>query len=172
MNQKMVIIQVLENSPYGPKGKQLFEGTVDEFEQVAKVDPLFAQFFPDKSPNYKSVLAMCHEQGWEVEYMERVFNFQLSEREAMLIRGALADQVKKVRTELEIIRITKERDLTEWERALLPHTLRFKNERDESGHLINSTREELQEQIDPWITYVDCHEYLLRQCCEGIESLR
>lgn len=169
MNQRIVIIQAKGEN----KGQTLFNGTTDEFEKVAREDPFFSQFFAeDERPNYKFLAALAEREGWDVEYMERVFNFQLSEMDAMLVRGALADRVKEVRSELEILRVTKERDLTEWERSLLPHTLRFKDERDDKHRLITTTREELQEQIDPWITYVDHFESLLQQCCEGIESLR
>ena len=169
VTQKMVITWAV-----GPdKGKQVFTGTTDEFEQLVKSPSIFSSFFPEGAqPNFKSVYAMCEKQGWEVQYMEQVFDFHLGLDDALLVRGALADRVNEVRSELEVLKITKERNLKKWERALLPQSLKYKNERDENGHLIDTTREELQEQIDPWISYLSHYEYLLQQVCDGIESIK
>ena len=155
VTQKMVITWAV-----GPdKGKQVFTGTTDEFEQLVKSPSIFSSFFPEGAqPNFKSVYAMCEKQGWEVQYMEQVFDFHLGLDDALLVRGALADRVNEVRSELEVLKITKERNLKKWE--------------DENGHLIDTTREELQEQIDPWISYLSHYEYLLQQVCDGIESIK
>jgi len=86
---------------------------------------------------------------------------------ALLIRGSLANATKQVRTELELLKITRTRELTDIERAMLPHTLK--------GHWqdhkwVPTTREELIEQIDPWDTYLSDHEDTLKKICEAIPN--
>jgi hypothetical protein len=156
MLQKMTIIQAKGEN----KGKVLFEGTTEDFAIAAREDPFFSHFFSilDK-PNYKSVRMLCDEQGWEVEYMQQVFNLQLDDRDAYVIRGALADRVKKVSAELEVLKISKDRDLTDYEKSLLPLSL------------MKRGREELQEQIDSWVSYLEDHKYLLQKVCYGLKGI-
>lgn len=83
----------------------------------------------------------------------------------LLLRGSLADATKQVRSELELLKIAQTRELTDWERAMLPHTLRGLWQENQ---WVPTTREELIEQINPWATYLSHHEHTLRDICEAI----
>jgi len=85
----------------------------------------------------------------------------------LIIRGALAQATNKVRGELSLLMIAKERDLEYWERSMLPHNLQGGWVND---LFIKSTREELIKQIDPWISYVDRHECLLKDYTELVNQ--
>lgn len=153
MIQKMVITQAKGEN----KGTVLFEGTTEDFFTAAREDSFFSNFFSTMDhPNYKSIRMLCEERGWEVEYMQQVFNLELDERQSSLIRSALAEHVKKVSAELEVLKISKDRDLNFWEKSLLPFSLR------------NCDRYELQEQINAWDSYLDDYKDLLKQVCDGL----
>ena len=64
----------------------------------------------------------------------------IHEHDASVVRHALAQRYKTVTKELEILQISKERDLDEIERFQLPPNLR------------RFSQEELREQINPWIS--------------------
>ncbi len=64
-----------------------------------------------------------------------------------IFRCALAKQIKVVSAEVEILKKTRERDLTQPERWQLP------------ANIQQMTQEELQEQIDPWISLFMAYEY-------------
>lgn len=72
-----------------------------------------------------------------------------NELDAALIHGALKDKLTQVKDDLDILNLTKKRDLTETERYALPTNLQ---------HL---SQEELTEQIDPWISLKMHYEYLI-----------
>ena len=74
--------------------------------------------------------------------------------QAHLILFALAKQLKQVRSDLSIMRIAKERELTKTERMLLPALVAY--------HC--KTREEVADDVNPWISlemdYMDLVEIL------------
>ena len=73
----------------------------------------------------------------------------LTADDAHLIIFALARELKRIKADLEVLKIAKERDLTHAERCMLPN-LGFQ-----------PTQEHIAEQIDPWISLVDDYNYLI-----------
>jgi hypothetical protein len=71
----------------------------------------------------------------------------MSTHDLCIFRYAIAQELKKVTAELEILKITKERDLTVPERWQL------------SPNLFKMSREELMKEIDPWISLVSQTKY-------------
>tara|TARA_Y100000034_G_C6892579_1_gene410913 strand:- start:193 stop:519 length:327 start_codon:yes stop_codon:yes gene_type:complete len=69
----------------------------------------------------------------------------INEYDACVIRGCLMTRLKEVRADIELFRIAKSRDLTREERYALPYTMR-------EGGLFSLSREEIEEQINPWIS--------------------
>lgn len=76
---------------------------------------------------------------------------QICEHDACVVRCALSKRLKDVTAELAILRITQDRDLSSEERWQLP------------ANLQPMPREELQEQINPWISLRDTIEYLIKE---------
>lgn len=62
----------------------------------------------------------------------------LSLHDLCIFRYSIAQQLKRIKQELDILRITKERDLTAPERWQLPPNIN------------RMSTEELREEIDPW----------------------
>ena len=75
---------------------------------------------------------------------------EIHEHNASVIRCALSQRLKTVTQELRILQISKERDLTEIEQFQLP------------PNIARFSREELQEQIDPWVSLKMTLETLIR----------
>lgn len=75
----------------------------------------------------------------------------IDERDSSLLRYAVAQQRKDAVFTLELLKLTKERDLTKTERLQLPSTLRFES------------HEDLRDQINPWVSLVDNCDYWLRE---------
>lgn len=76
---------------------------------------------------------------------------ETSTYEIIPLHYAVAQQIKRVSAELEILKLTRERDLTRTERWQLP------------GNLQLLSREELIEQIDPWVSMLmDCQYWAQR----------
>ena len=87
---------------------------------------------------------------------------EVCEHDGPVIRHALAQRLKAVTKELEILRISKERDLTEIERFQLPGLARLSNGQVGTGRS-PAAREELQEQINPWVSLQMTLEDLISQ---------
>jgi hypothetical protein len=79
---------------------------------------------------------------------------EVCEYNLLVVQHALVQRLKCVRAELEILRLSRERELTRIERWELPVNLQ------------GMTREELMEQVDPWITLVDTLEGLIEDFAE------
>lgn len=79
-------------------------------------------------------------------------SFELDERDASLFSYALERRLKTVKSTLQLLLLTRERDLTQEERLQLSPTL-----------LAELTREELQEQIDSWISLRDDLIYWIKK---------
>ena len=75
----------------------------------------------------------------------------LTTSDAHLILFALAHELKRVRSDLATLKIAKERDLTPRERMVLPSLV--------SLHC--KTREEIAEEINPWISLEMDYMYLI-----------
>lgn len=78
--------------------------------------------------------------------------------DASLIQHAMKHEYIRALGELKLLEIAKERELTIGERAALSTTL------------CEATREELIEQIDPWITLVQHYSDLLTKLTFRIRS--
>ena len=87
----------------------------------------------------------------EAALAETIVMLKLDKDDAHFIWHQLADGFARVKQELEILRITKERELTKVEKSMLPATL------------FRYSREQLQEQIDPWISYLQHFIWLMNQ---------
>jgi len=83
---------------------------------------------------YSSVAAA--EAALKAKYL----TVNLDADDARLIRLLLAAKIAETQATIRLLRCTSERDLTELERFMLPATLR------------SLTREELEEQLNPWYT--------------------
>jgi len=84
------------------------------------------------------------EKAWQkTPPIEPTKTLSISKHSACLIHYALKCRLQVVQKELEIIKISKERDLTPEENNLLPDTLK------------DFSTEEIREQIDPWISLKD-----------------
>lgn len=65
---------------------------------------------------------------------------EVSRHDLPVVQHALVKQLQRVQSELKILRFSRERDLTRVERWQLP------------ANLQQLSQEELQEQVDPWIS--------------------
>ena len=81
-------------------------------------------------------------------YNSRV-NLRISEDDAHLIHYALSKRLAEAQHTLNLLKIARERELTKTEMMMLPF------------QLSKDTREELAEQIDPWISLASNIEYLI-----------
>lgn len=79
------------------------------------------------------------------------FTFTLSTYDAPLLEYALEKQIQRVKNELKILEIAKVRDLHKQEQLLLPINMH------------NLNREEIREQIDPWISLLSDYQSLLSE---------
>ena len=87
--------------------------------------------------------------GDKTDFVEHAVN--ICEYDACIVRHALQKRLECVTEEIRHLRLAKECDLSTAERAGLPETLR------------NVTREELLEQIDPWISLQMTIEDLIKR---------
>lgn len=78
-----------------------------------------------------------------------VINFKFSDYYGELVLYALEVQLRRAKTELNLLRVANSRELNESEKAKLPDTLK------------DNSREDLIEQIDPWISLVDNYQSLV-----------
>lgn len=74
----------------------------------------------------------------------------VSDLDAALILPGLKEGLKKTIKDLEILMLTKKRELTEDERSELPSTL------------MSLSREELRDNIDAWVSLRLHYEWLLK----------
>ena len=84
---------------------------------------------------------------WTPEHRSLSFDH----RDACLMLGALRDSLAKEHGTLAMLLLTRERDLERFERFMLPHNLR------------QLSREDLQEQIDAWISLCDQIKWLIKE---------
>ena len=89
-----------------------------------------------------------------------VIHVGLSLHDAPVVIHALCKRLKEVSQELAILRLTKDRDLTREERWQLP------------ANLQQFSREELQEQIDPWISLEDTTFDLIQRYVEAEQGTK
>ena len=89
-------------------------------------------------------------------YESQFVHLRLDPHSACLIPYALAQRLKAVRQEVEILRLTRERELTDGEKYMLP------------SHLQPMSRGELREQLDPWVSLADDIEWLMGHISEKI----
>lgn len=68
---------------------------------------------------------------------------QFNEHAFLCVRYALAQELKRVRQELVMIKEGANRDLVSWEKSMLPSTLQ------------QASQQDLKENINPWITLED-----------------
>jgi hypothetical protein len=80
----------------------------------------------------------------------KIKKIRIDEHDAPVVAYALVKQMQRTKSELEALRIAQGRDLTKEERWLLPANLQY------------LPREELQEQIDPWISLIQAQEWLIK----------
>jgi hypothetical protein len=73
--------------------------------------------------------------------------------------SSIAPRVKNISYELSLLKISKIRNLTLEEQACLPYNLQKYN------------REELQDHIDPWITYLEDYRDLLKKLIQKQDEL-
>lgn len=78
---------------------------------------------------------------------------EVSHHNALLIHGALREKYNQAVEDLGLLLQTRTRDLDEFERSQLPSTL------------MTLTRDQLREQIDPWVTLRDT----LKGLCEDFD---
>ena len=83
--------------------------------------------------------------------MDQRWTVEIDAHSAMLVEYALARRLIQVSHELEILKRTRIRELMPIERWELPSNLQ------------RMTREQLQEQIDPWITLEDSLNHWMKQ---------
>lgn len=76
---------------------------------------------------------------------------ELCEYDTIPILYCLREGLTRARHDFDLLLISKERDLTSDERGELPSTL------------VELTREQLREQIDPWYSLVVHYEYLVHE---------
>lgn len=69
--------------------------------------------------------------------------------DACVIHGALIDGLAEAQLHLSVIKISKDRELTPVEQRMLPWTMS------------DASREEVQEQIDPWCSLVSTYQHLI-----------
>jgi hypothetical protein len=81
----------------------------------------------------------------------------LDDHSAMIVRYALSQRLKIVRQELEILKIAKERDLTSWERYMLPSSLQL------------ADKNILLENTEPWESLVFYIEETLKDLEKAFE---
>lgn len=84
----------------------------------------------------------------------------LDKDEAHLILFALAKELKRVRSDLAAISIAKDRELTKSEYIALPILVGKPTFVD--GKAVLPTREEIAEQINPWVSLVQDYEYIIK----------
>ena len=82
----------------------------------------------------------------------------LHKDEAHLVLFAMAQHLKKIKGDLAIISIAKERELTQAEYSMLPALVKHPSL---TGHVGKATREEIREQINPWISLEQDYEYII-----------
>jgi len=123
--------------------KVLFANTKPDGYEGARVDGVF------------STLEACNEAVAKTRV-----KLDLEEDDAHLIIFALSKQLKQVKSDLAVLRIAKDRDLTKSERCMLPNLSIFK-----------PTREQIAEQIDPWISLEDEYEYLIKTIVKAKEQV-
>ncbi len=85
----------------------------------------------------------------EAALAKEIVVLKLDKDDVHFIWYHLVQGLKKVQQELDLLQIANERELTAVEKAMLPF------------QLMKLTREEMQEQINPWITYRDHFEHLM-----------
>ncbi len=76
---------------------------------------------------------------------------EIDSHSTCLVLGSLKRDLKQAEADIKLLMLTRERDLTEDERGELPSTLQ------------TLTREQLREQIDPWISMKMQYEGLIEQ---------
>jgi hypothetical protein len=80
----------------------------------------------------------------------------LDNEDAHVVLYALCRRLREVEADLSILRISRERDLTIVEKAMLPPQLTEVLDNERLGH-------KLREQIDPWISLRDHIAFLIQQ---------
>ena len=95
----------------------------------------------------------------EIELLPETVKLEVDSHDLWSFRHALGRGLKETIGELTILRKTKDRDLTVSERACLPVGLR------------QLSREDLQEQIDPWISLQDHLGFWLDRFEKGLKEL-
>lgn len=93
----------------------------------------------------------------EESWRKQVVILTWDHSDADLVLYALCRRLRDVEKDLALLRIANERELTRSERAMLP------------SQLFRFSREELQEQINPWDFLQDHIIYLIRQIREQME---
>lgn len=83
---------------------------------------------------------------------------RMSSHDAFMFSHALAMRIKCVAREYELLRITRDRDLTRTERAQLP------------ANISQSSREQLKEQIDSYHSLLMSYEFWAEKVEEHIEE--
>ncbi len=102
-------------------------------------------------------LPPCSQCDWDGEWSKRPRHplpkkvIEVTEHDACVMRHALVQRQKAVRVEVEVLKLTRDRELTREERWLLP------------ANLQTMTRAELQEQVDAWISLLSTIEFWIEE---------
>ena len=100
---------------------------------------IYSEPDPDGTIGARVDAVFVSESVAEQVYKASFMQVQWDEFDGRMLLYAVVQQLKRVRQETEILKIAADRELTMTERMMLPATLR------------RDSRQELVEQIDPWV---------------------
>ena len=132
--------------------KVLFANTKPDGYEGARVDGVF------------STLEACNEAVAKTRV-----KLDLDEDDAHLLVFTLARELKRVRSDLATISIAKDRELAPYEYFMLPTLVGKPTFVD--GKAVRPTREEVREQINPWISLEDSYKYLLEMIVKAKQQV-